>query len=325
MPIDRINTWFGRKKPSVGLALGSGSARGLAHIGVIRALEEADIPIDYIAGTSIGALVGAVYAAGNLDSLAQAYSEFTWKKIAYFFDLTFPKSGLIDGKKITDFVRGYVNTKNIEDLRLPFLAVATNIENGAEVRLTHGDVIDAVRASFSVPGIFTPTHHQGLLLVDGGLVNPVPVSALRKMGAKRTIAVDLNHDIINGKAPDLRASHLEPKAADKTPPTKLEEAMDWLNFKLQSLDNPALKYVRNWWSEEPTPNIFELMLASINIMETRITRSCLQLDPPDLLIQPPLGHIRFLEFNRADEIIQLGYDEARKQLQKAKLFSDKRK
>lgn len=322
MPIDinPISHWFGRKKTSVGLALGSGSARGLAHIGVIRAIEEAGIPIDCIAGTSIGALVGAVYAAGNLNSLAQAYSEFTWKKIAYFFDLTFPKSGLIDGKKITDFVRGYVNTKNIEDLRLPFLAVATDIDTGAEVHLTHGDVIDAVRASFSVPGIFTPTHHQGLVLVDGGLVNPVPVSALRKMGAKRTIAVDLNHDIISGKAPGLATSHLDTQAPDRTPPTKFQEAMDWLNFKLQSLDNPALKYVRNWWSEEPSPNIFELMLASINIMETRITSNCLQLDPPDLLIQPPLGHIRFLEFNRADEIIQIGYDEARKQLQKTNFF-----
>jgi NTE family protein len=318
--MDSISHWLGRKKPGVGLALGSGSARGLAHIGVIRAIEEAGIPIACIAGTSIGALVGAVYAAGNLNSLAQAYSEFTWKKIAYFFDLTFPKSGLIDGKKITDFVRGYVNTKNIEELRLPFLAVATNIDTGAEVHLTQGDVIDAVRASFSVPGIFTPTHHQGLLLVDGGLVNPVPVSALRKMGAKRTIAVDLNHDIISGKAPGLAASQIKRTATEKTQPTKFQEAMDWLNFKLQSLDNPALKYVRNWWSEEASPNIFELMLASINIMETRITSSCLQLDPPDLLIQPPLGHIRFLEFNRADEIIQLGYDEAKKQLQETKLF-----
>ena len=187
-------------RPKIGLALGSGSARGLAHIGVTRALKDAGIHVDYVAGTSIGAAIGAVYASGKLDSLQDAYLAMDWKKIAYFFDVVFPKSGIIDGKKVADFMRDYVHSENIEDLPLPFKAVATELNSGEEVVLETGDVIEAVRASISVPGMFTPVRRDGRVLVDGGLVNPVPVNVARAMGADIVIAVDINHGIVAGKA-----------------------------------------------------------------------------------------------------------------------------
>lgn len=305
-------------QPSIGLALGSGSARGLAHIGIIRAINDAGIHVDCVAGTSIGALIGAVYASGKIDSLRDAYLAMDWKKIAYFFDMVFPKSGIIDGKKVSDFLREYIHAKNIEELPLPFKAVATELNSGKEVILETGDVIDAVRASISVPGMFTPVRRNGEVLVDGSLVNPVPVSVARSMGADIVIAVDLNHDIVAGKAPQI-----VPKATDESAfmqaltrmgGTNYLAAMERINQGLQSLDTPALKHIRSWLAEEPLPNIFEVLLGSINIMQTQVTRTRLRENPPDLLIQPPLGNIRFLEFNRAEEIIAVGYETARQQL-----------
>jgi NTE family protein len=307
------------EQKTIGLALGSGSARGLAHIGVIHALEEADITISCVSGTSFGALVGSVYASNKLESLEKVYRDFDWKKIAYFFDVVFPKSGLIDGNKVEEFVREYINAKNIEDLSLPFRAVASDINTGEEITLDKGDVIEAVRASISVPGIFTPVRKNGRILVDGGLVNPVPVSTARAMGADFVIAVDLNHDIVAGKAPRQKKQPTEESAFSQTlnriSGDKYQAAMERINISLQSLDNPALKQVRSWLAEESLPNIFEVLLSSINIMETQITQARLHLDKPDLLIQPKLGSIRFMEFNRAEEIINIGYEEARKQLE----------
>lgn len=303
----------------IGLALGSGSARGLSHIGVIRALEEAGIKIDCIAGTSIGALIGCVYASGKLDALEKVSLDFDWKKIAYFFDVVFPKSGLIDGNKVTDFVREYIHAETIEHLSLPFQAVATDIETGKEVWINHGDVIEAVRASLSVPGIFTPVRKNGQILVDGGLVNPVPVTTARSMGADFIIAVDINYGIVAGKEPEKTpVKETEKNALSQTLQRiggkQYSQAMERINLGLQSLDNPALNQVKSWLAEEPLPNIFEVLLSSINIMETQVTESRLKMDSPDLLIQPNLGHIGFLDFNRAEEIISIGYEEARKQL-----------
>ena len=305
-------------KPKIGLALGSGSARGLAHIGVIKALKDAGIQIDCVAGTSIGAMVGAVFASGKIDSLHSAYLAMDWKNIAYFFDVVFPKSGIIDGKKVANFMREYVHSERIEELLLPFNAVATALDSGEEVVLDTGDVIDAVRASISVPGIFTPVRRNGQVLVDGGLINPVPVSVARSMGADIVIAVDLNHDIVAGKS-----SITETKPADKNVfmqsltrigGGKYLAALERMNLGLQSLDTPALNHIRAWLAEESLPSIFEVLLSSINIMETQITQSRLQIDPPDLLIQPPLGSVRFLEFNRAEEIISIGYEATRQQI-----------
>ena len=309
-----------KRPPKIGLALGSGSARGLAHLGVIRAVEEAGIKVNYVAGTSIGALVGAVYAAGSIDSLESTFQRFDWKKMVSFFDVIFPKSGLIDGAKVRDLVRTLVHTEVIESLPIPFCAVATDIQSGAEVVIRQGDLIEAVRASIAVPGIFTPVRSNGLLLVDGGLVNPVPVSVARAMGADIVIAVDLNQQIVAGK-------NLKPLTAPKatpTPPDIPTPTSRWvgdfllalreLRQKLLAKDAPTAGQFNQWLSAEPLPNIFELLLAAVNIMETSITESRLGIDKPDLIIRPPLGEFRFLEFNRAEEIIAIGYESAREQL-----------
>ena len=181
-------------------------------------------------------------------------------------------------------------------------------------------VIEAVRASISVPGIFTPVRRNGQVLVDGGLTNPVPVSTARSMGAKLVIAVDLNHDIVAGKAPESISKSSDQNSFVETLSrmggAKYLAAVERINLGLQSMDNPALNQIQAWLAEESLPNIFEVLLSSINVMETQITRTRLHMDPPDLLIQPKLGHIRFLEFNRAEEIINIGYEETCKQLER---------
>ncbi len=173
-----ISTTSNVLAPKVGLALGSGSARGLVHIGVLRAIEDAGIAIDFIAGTSMGALVGAVYAAGKLNEFEATFQSFDWKKTVSFFDVVLPKSGLLDGGKVSDLVREHVQSIRIEELPKPFTVVATDIASGEEVTITCGDVIDAVRASISVPGVFTPMRVNDRILVDGGFVNCSP--ALRR-------------------------------------------------------------------------------------------------------------------------------------------------
>ncbi len=230
-----------------------------------------------------------------------------------------PKSGLLDGAKIGQLVRAHLHADTIETLFKPFAAVATDIASGEEVVIRRGDVIEAVRASISVPGIFTPVRSNGRILVDGGLSNPVPVSVARAMGADIVIAVDLNHQIIAGK--NLKPLLNAPSGASAGPPGVFSRWMDnyrqtmlELKARLLAREAPGAAQFTRWVSPEPLPSIFEVLLASINIMETRITQTRFGLDRPDILIQPPLGHIRFLEFGRAEEIIRIGYEHAERQL-----------
>jgi len=302
----------------VGLALGGGSARGWAHIGVIRALSEAGIDIDYIAGTSIGSVVGSVFSAGNIGTLEEVAVRLDWKQIAYLFDVVLPKSGLIDGKKVAGFVQNHLKKTNIEELPIPFCAVSTDLNTGKEVVIREGDIIEAVRASISIPGIFTPVRNNGRILVDGGLVNPVPVSVAREMGADFVIAVDLSHGIVGGKEslqdtpPELGVSHSE---NDDQPHTeKKSRILEALNNRLAAIDFSALSWTKHSKDVEPLPSIFDVITSSINIMEVQISATRLKADPPDLLIQPNLSHINFLEFNRASEAIAEGYAEAKRQL-----------
>jgi len=184
-----------RRTPRIGIALGAGSARGWAHIGVLQALMEAGIVPDVVCGTSIGALVGAVYADDRLGELEQWVQTLTWRKMAGYFDLSF-SGGIIKGEKLLDHLRGSLLDKSIADLKRPFGAVATDLENGREIWLREGRVSDAVRASIALPGLFTPCLREGRLLVDGALVNPVPVSLARAMDADFVIAVDLSSNTV---------------------------------------------------------------------------------------------------------------------------------
>jgi len=306
----------------IGLALGSGSARGLAHLGVIRALEDAGIRPRFIAGTSMGALIGAVHAADKLAELQATFEAFDWKTTLSFFDMVLPKSGLLDGAKVSALVRSHIHGDLIESLPKRFAAVATDIATGEEVVIRAGDIIEAVRASISVPGIFTPVRSNGRILVDGGLTNPVPVSAVRAMGASFVIAVDLNHQIVAGKnmRPLLPSRKTEIDAGQAAGAFSrwvggYRRSMADLKQRLLARDDAIAAQLRKWNSPaELVPSIFEVLLASINIMETAVTQARLTRDPPDLLIRPPLGHIRFLEFARAEEIIRIGYETTRETL-----------
>lgn len=301
----------------VGLALGSGSARGWSHIGVIRALEEAGVTVDYIAGTSIGALVGAVYASGRIDLLEDAVQQFSRKIILSLSDPVLPKSGLIDGVKIADFIHKYVLDEPIERLPLPLAIIATDLNTGDEVVLKEGNTIEAIRASISLPGIFKPVRKDNYLLVDGGLVNPVPVRTVREMGADFVIAVDLNFDLVqrkrNGLKPpdgsrDTQIGEQEVHAISGNRTTTL------LSEKLRDINLAATGKIKQFMAGDSQPTIIEVLMTSIKIMESQITSVNLRSDPPDVLIQPRLGHINFMEFHRAKEIIAEGYRAASSQL-----------
>jgi NTE family protein len=308
-----------KKLPTrVGLALGSGAARGWAHLGVIQALVEAGIRIDYIAGTSIGSLVGAFFAAGKIDMLQELILALDWKKFTTLIDVVFPKSGIIEGKKIANIMREHVPKTRIEDFPLPFNAVCTDLFTGHEIILQQGDVIEAIRASISIPGIFTPVRKDNTFLVDGGLVNPVPVSVVRSMGAGFVIAVDINHDVVQHKTVD-RASHRARPLRTKSPPIftgpePIRRILEAWNKKKWGPPAKVLPQIRQWLRRDPAPNIFEALITSFNIMEAQITNTNLRLSPPDLLLRPRLGDIRFMEFHRGRESISRGYAEAKTQI-----------
>ncbi|MBW2703045.1 MAG: patatin-like phospholipase family protein [Deltaproteobacteria bacterium] len=297
------------KSEKIGLALGSGAARGWAHLGVLRALDEAGIAVDCVAGTSMGALVGAVYVSGRIDLLEEFALGMNWRQIVSFLDVVLPKSGLIDGKKIEAFFRQQVEETRFEDLLIPFAAVATELRSGSAVILNQGDLIKVVRASISIPGIFTPVLLDGRVLVDGGLVNPVPVTVARSLGATKVIAVDLNHTLLElpaEKAPD----NIQKPSADAGEP----EASSWarqlrtgLNQRAGSLHPVLSKQIKIWNSDSILPSIFDTLGMTINIMEVRITEMNLKMDPPDLLIRPKLADFMFMDFHRSEEAIEAGY------------------
>ena len=304
----------------VGLALGSGSARGWAHIGVVQALADAGIQVDYVAGTSIGALVGAVFASGRIDDLRDFVLRIDWKQVPLFLDVVWPRSGLIDGRKVTDFAHKYVQ-QNIEELPLPFAALSTDLATGDPVVMRQGDVVEAIRASISVPGVFTPVKRDGLLLVDGGLVSPVPVRVVRQMGADFVIAVDLNHDTVDKKGintPRAAKRHAS-VARGRRVRNSVERSkmMAALKRRIAARRDGARSQIRRWRARASLPNIFEVLLASTNIMQAQIGAAQLRMDPPDILIQPEVGHLKFLEFNRGQEAIDEGYREAEAQIRAA--------
>lgn len=299
------------KAKRVGLALGSGSARGWAHIGVIDAIRELGIPVHMVAGTSIGALVGAFFVAGRIDSLRKISHELDWKQMLHFLDVVLPKSGLIDGVRVREFIAEHVGLINIEDLEVPLRCIATDLVTGREVVIGSGDVIEAVRSSISLPGMFTPVRREGMLLVDGGLVNPVPVSVLREMGADLVIAVDLNHDIREKRRPISLSPETEEGNGNHM---TLDSLWSLLNREITEIDFSLPAQFEKWFAPDNTPSIFEVMMKSLDILEAQVAETRLMLHPPDILIRPGLGDIRLVEFNRAGEAIDAGYREAMKML-----------
>ena len=283
-----------RRKPRIGLALGSGSARGWSHIGVIRALEREGVVADIVCGTSIGALVGAAHAAGETERLHDWVKGLRWQAVVGMIDLRMA-GGLIAGGKLVDFFRAQFRDEGIAALARPFGCVATELASGREIWLREGPVIDAVRASIALPGLFTPVERDGRLLVDGGLVNPVPVSLCRAMGADIVIAVDLNWDLIGRR-------HWGEAPAAPAPPPQVEEGVfaSWLARLRASRRNGA------YGAEADAPSLLEVLSTSLNIMQVRITQSRLAGEPADVMIRPRLSGIAAMDYHRAEVAIAEG-------------------
>ncbi|WP_430626794.1 patatin-like phospholipase RssA [Thiobacter aerophilum] len=273
--------------PRIGLALGSGSARGWAHVGVIHALEEAGIRPDVVCGTSIGALVGAAYAAGEIERFSNWVQGLRLADVIAFLDVKF-FGGLIQGERLMDFFRRNFVDRPVEALAIPFGAVATELASGNEVWLREGSTMDAVRASIALPGLFTPVARDGHLLVDGGLVNPVPVSLARAMGADVVIAVDLLVDVLGRHLRRRRKSARE------------GEVSAWLT-RLQARLSEFIP--RNG---QTLPSVLDVVASSINIMQVRIARSRMAGEPPDAVVAPRLAHLGLMEFHRGREAIEEG-------------------
>ncbi len=279
-----------RPRPKIGLALGSGSARGWSHIGIIRTLEQAGIVPDIVCGTSIGALIGAAYADGQLERLESWVKSLTWQTVVGLLDFTID-GGLIQGEKLFDFFRSHFQDKDISQLNKPFGAVATELLTGREVWLREGSVTDAVRASIALPGLFRPMQFDDRLMVDGGLVNPIPVSLCRAMGADIVIGVDLNWD--------LMGRHTEITAPPPPATGPLASLLDKLPLGLGSLKSgPA--------ASTEMPSIFDVLSISLHIMQVRITRSRLAGEPADVLIRPRLANFALMDYHRAAPAIEEG-------------------
>lgn len=286
----------------IGLTLGSGAARGWSHIGIIHGLAEMGIEPDIISGSSIGALVGAAYAADKLDLLEAWTRSLNWKEIIRFLDPALLGGGLIQGEKLTDFVNHYVKDLGFEGLKRELGVVATDLETGREVWFRKGPVMEAVRASISLPGLFTPLQHDGRWLVDGGLANPVPVSLCRAMGADIVIAVNLNGDIL-GK-------HLRHDAAKDEKPDRVREddLISRIAGQMKSTLNARKKDLmsRILGVDRKEPGLYEVLASSINIMQDRITRSRMAGDPPEVILAPRMSQLGLMEFDKANMAIAEG-------------------
>jgi NTE family protein len=295
-----------RRYSRIGLVLGGGAARGWAHIGAIRALHEAGIKPDVVCGTSIGALVGAVYANGDLDWLEEWVARLTWQTVVRLLDLRI-SGGLLGGRKVIQLFAEKFNGRAIGQLNMPFAAVATELDTGREIWLQEGSTIDSVRASIAIPGIFTPVWHNGVWLVDGGLSNPVPVSVARGMRADCVIAIDLNNDILNGR--DFGGGVVETPALDPDAPTPValrRNGKPWPRW-LAPADASVTDDVRV--APAPSarvPSMLSSIAQSIDIMQVRISRSRLAGEPADILIQPRLGGMGIFDFHRAAPAIEEG-------------------
>ncbi len=258
---------LGDKK--IGIALGSGAARGLAHLGVLKVFEEEGLKIDCVSGASVGSIVGAFLAAGKLKELNSFCSKLTsWDSLKLIDPILIPKMGLVEGKKVEKFFRDYLGDLKIEELEIPFACVATDFYSGSEVILKSGDLVTAVRASISIPGIFKPVKMNGMMLVDGGVVNPVPVEVVRNLGAEVVIAVDItprvsqnvvlpgNGTVIKGGSSITKKSFYDP------------------------------------------PNVFEIIIGSIAIMETQINKMRMKSEKPDVIITPELNGLGLFDFHK---------------------------
>lgn len=288
-------------QPDLAIALGGGMARGFAHIGALRALNRHGIYPSLIAGTSIGAVVGGCYLAGKLDEFEDWAMSLNRFKILSYLDFRVRSAGLVGGKRLKETLDQHFLGMNFEDLPHPLICIATDLATGHEVWLRKGNIIEAMSASFALPGVFPPVHYDERQLVDGALVNPCPISPCQALGARMTIAIDLNTDLI-GKAAKPGTNYQTVAGFDVFNKDDVPEE----NQK-QFLTSSVTR--RLFRREENNPSLFGVMVSALGILQDRLTRSRLAGEPPDIHIKPSIGHIGLLEFEKASELIALG-DEA---------------
>jgi NTE family protein len=291
------------RRPVIGLALGGGAARGFAHIGIVRTLVAHGIVPNVVVGTSIGAVVGGAYAAGHLDRLEDWARSLQPRNILSYLDIRLNASGLIGGTKLAAELEAAMGPSLIEDLPIKFATVATEVRTGHEIWLTHGRIVDAMRASYALPGIFAPVLVGDRWLVDGALVNPVPVSAARAFGAEIVIAANLSSDVF-AHSTTIYSHGPAPGAAMATTPEVMDPAPPKRGFGKFFSAERTVK--REFFGAAGRPGISTIMVDAFNIMQDRITRARLAGDPPDLLISPRVGQIGWFDFHRADDLIAHG-------------------
>jgi len=288
------------KEKRIGLALGSGAARGWGHIGVIRALARHGIRPHIVCGSSMGALIGAAYVGRHLDGLAHWAEKLTNREVLRLMDFSLSSGGLIQGGKLMDELAAFVGNESIERFPVGFAAVATDLDSGKEMWLREGSLAQAVRASMALPGLFAPVRRDDRWLVDGGLVNPVPVSTCRALGADVVIGVNLNGTLADRKE---RFAGRETRLSLSLPENEF--------FKRISEGlAPFRQRVQSWLPDDANvlrrPNVFEVMAGSIDIMQDLLTHHRLGEDRPEVLIEPHLGHMGLMEFDRAAEAMKEG-------------------
>ncbi len=281
----------------IGLALGAGSARGWSHIGVINALQRAGIKIDIVAGCSIGSLVGAAYACGKLPELEKWVRSFSYWDVLKLMDVSWRRGGLLGGERVFNHYRQILSESSFTDCQLKFGAVATNLSTGRELWFTEGDLHLAIRASCSMPGLMAPVTHNGYWLVDGAVVNPVPVSLTRALGADIVIAVDLQHD-----------AHLMQQDLLSVNPAENEEDSGEKNTARLQWHERLRERISTMTTRRTVvaPTAMEIMTTSIQVLENRLKRNRMAGDPPDILIQPLCPQISTLDFHRAEAAINAG-------------------
>lgn len=277
-------------RPVIGLALGSGAARGWSHLGVLRALDEAGIRPDVVSGCSIGALVGAAFVSGRARELEEWVSGLDWQAVVGMLDLSF-RSGLIRGERVLHYCTEHFFCADFSEIDRPFACVATELSSGREVWLRDGPIADAVRASIALPGLFSPVERKGRILVDGGLVNPVPVSLCRALGADVVIAVELGSGMVGGRVSSR---------GDQEPPEP------GLTHRLLSSVGLVSAREERAIGNGLLPSLTDVVASSINIMQMRIARSRLAGEPADVVISPRVAQFNMMDFHRAAEAIEEG-------------------
>jgi NTE family protein len=290
-------------RPSIGIALSGGAARGFAHIGVLQTLLAHGLKPEIVTGTSMGAVIGGCYAAGQLEATAEWARSLTRRRMLGYLDVRLAGSGLINGTRLARQLEKTIGRVKIEELEVQFAAVATEIETGHEVWLTRGRLLEALRASYALPGIFPPVRIGGRWLLDGALVNPVPVSAARALDARLVIGVNINSDLL-GRGTTIHSHGFD----DDEPPSAAGDG----GWRARRRAEKLLR--RKLFGQADRPGLSTVMIDAYTVMQDRITRARLAGDPADIMIGPRLGDIGMFDFHRAEEAIKIGAEAAERSL-----------